>query len=236
MTDPRTDLAERMARAARDLQDQDDPQGTLDRAVQLALDNVRGADAAGLTLVHRRRRLESPAWTSDVVDRADRLQEELGEGPCLDAIFEEQVVHAPDLLDEDRWSRWAPRVAEELDVRSMLCLRLFTHEDTVGALNLYAAEPRAFDAASRDDGLAIAAHVAVAVAAAKKIDQLSTAVQSRTVIGQAIGITMERYDLDADRAFDVLSRISPQTNRRLVDVATELVDTRRLPQPGQQPA
>lgn len=228
MTD-RPPLAERMADAARALQDQADPQRTLETAVAVALENVRGCDGVGISLVRRRRRIETPAHSHAYVALCDALQNELAEGPCLDAIFEEQVVHSADLCEDDRWPQWGPRVAAEADVRSMMCLRLYTHSDTVGAINLYARHPRAFDVQDRDDGQAVAAHVAVAVVAAQKVEQLVTGLDARTIIGQAIGIVMERYDLDGDRAFEVLARLSSHANRKLRDVAEEVVRTRRLP-------
>jgi AmiR/NasT family two-component response regulator len=54
-------------------------------------------------------------------------------------------------------------------------------------------------------------------------------VDARKLVGQAMGILMERYDLDADRAFKVLQRYSQSTNTKLRDVAQQLIDTRRLP-------
>lgn len=227
MASDRADLAQRLSDAARELQGVG-PQETMDDAVRLAVNNVHGADAAGLSLVRRRRRVESPAFTEDYVKRSDELQNDLNEGPCLDAIFREKLVHAPDLTNEGRWPRWAPRIAEDFGVRSMMCFQLFTNEDTVGALNLYSTTPDAFDAVDRDDGLAFAAHVAVAVAAAQKIEQLDTAVARRTVIGKALGILMERYDFSDDAAFAVLSRLSSQSNRKLFEVAEEIVRTRRV--------
>jgi transcriptional regulator with GAF, ATPase, and Fis domain len=221
-------LAERMAAAARDLQDQGDPRQLLEAAVRLAVDNVGGADAAAISVVQRRRQVETFAQTAEYVVKADRLQYELQEGPCLDAVWEERVVHSPDLREERRWPTWAPRVVEEMEVRSMLCFQLFTHEDTVGALNLYAREPQAFDARDRDDGLALAAHIAVATVAAQKIEHLETAVESRTVIGQAVGMLMERFDLGSERAFALLVRISSHANRKLRDIAEDVVARRDL--------
>ena len=111
----------------------------------------------------------------------------------------------------------------------MLCLQLFTAEDTLGALNLYSLREDAFDDASRVEALALAAHVAVALAAARQIGQLRVAIETRTVIGQAEGILMERFDLSAGQAFSALVRVSSVTNRKLSAVATELVTTRRVP-------
>jgi GAF domain-containing protein len=217
-----------MVDAARDLQGEADPNATMEAAVRLAATNIRGCDAAGITLMRRRGRPETPAYTDDMALAGDLLQYTLGEGPCLDATWHERIVHSSDLADEPRWPTWAPRVARDHGARSMLCLQLFTHVDTLGALNLYSRTPSAFGLEDLDDGLALAAHIAVAVAASQRAEHLVQALDTRTVIGQACGILMERYELDSQRAFEVLARVSSQTNTKVRDLARELVDTGRL--------
>lgn len=230
-TADRPSLAERMVEAARELQDEPDPQTTMEAGVRLAAENVRDCDAAGITLAYRAGRLDTPAYTHDMALAGDLLQYELGEGPCLDAIWHDTIVHSADLATDPRWPAWAPRVAREHDARSMLCFQLFTYGEKLGALNLYSRTPDAFDADDRDDGLALAAHIAVAIAAAQQVEQLSHALDTRTMIGQAVGILTERYQLDPPLAFQVLTRISSHTNTKLRDVARELIDTGELP-PG----
>ena len=190
---------------------------------------IHSCEHAGITIAHRDGTVETAAATSDIPARGDKLQQELGEGPCIDAAWDEEIVHCSDLAGDDRWPLWGPRAADELGTRSMLCVQLFTHERKLGALNLYSSRPRAFDVDERTEALALAAHAAVAVAAAQKIDQLDSAIHRRTVIGQATGILMERYTLDAAQAFNVLRRFSQTENRKLYDVAAELVLTRRTP-------
>ena len=217
-----------MGLAARELQAGADPSATMETAVRLAVLNVRSCDAATISLVEGRRRIETPAYTDDDARAADVLQSTLGEGPCLDAAWEERVVHSADLAADPRWPAWGTQVAAEHGVRSILCLQLFTHADRLGALNLYARTPGAFDAEDRDDGLALAAHVAVAIAAARTADQLGRALDSRTLVGQAVGIVMERYGLDPGAAFGVLARVSSEVNVKVRDVAAELVATGNL--------
>jgi GAF domain-containing protein len=223
-------LAEQLADAARDL-GSEDVVSTLDKAVALAVELIEGCDAAGVSLVGRRNQVSSPAHTDDMVTRGDKLQEELQEGPCMDAVRQHEVVISQDLAREERWPTWGPRVVEELGVRSMMCIQLFTSEETVGALNLYSRRVRAFeDDDDRYEAQALAAHVAVALAAAQEIQHLSAALSHRTVIGRAEGILMERFDVPAERAFEVLKRVSSHSNTKLKLVAEELVRTRRLPQ------
>lgn len=135
-------------------------------------------------------------------------------------------MYSPSIRYDARWRSWGPRVADEAGAESVLSFQLFTHGDTMGALSLYSARRGAFDEAAQEEGLAIAAHVAIAIASAQKIHQLSTGLDTRTVIGQATGVLMERFDLDAARAFGVLGRLSSQHNVKLRDVAAEVVANR----------
>jgi transcriptional regulator with GAF, ATPase, and Fis domain len=203
---------------------------TLETSVKLAVELIEDCDGAGVTVVRRHRRLETPASTDDWVARGDALQYELQEGPCMDAVWQHEVVISGDLATEERWPTWGRRVGVELGVRSMMCFQLFTSESTVGALNMYSREVGRFQHESdRFEGQALAAHVAVALAASQEIEGLQAALGHRTVIGQAEGILMERFDLSADRAFEVLRRVSTTSNVKLSEVAVELVHTRRLP-------
>ncbi len=110
----------------------------------------------------------------------------------------------------------------------MLCFRLF-NDHTLGALNLYSTRLDAFDEDDLAEGLALAAHAAVAMTAAQEAEHLRTAMDTRTVIGQAAGILMERFDLTEDHAFAVLVRVSSTTNTKLRQVAADLVRTRKMP-------
>jgi transcriptional regulator with GAF, ATPase, and Fis domain len=225
---PEDSLGERLAAAARELQHEADSQHTMETAIKLARDLVPACQQAGISLVHKNN-IDTPAYTSDLVVQLDRLQFEAGEGPCRDTIRDQETVDSPDLGQDDRWPRWGPRAASETGLHSMMCFRLFAREDALGALSLYASTPQAFDKTDHDHGLALAAHAALAVAGAREIEHLKIAVDSRTTIGQAQGILMERFEIDAHQAFRVLVRVSMHTNVKLRDVAAELVRTRRTP-------
>jgi GAF domain-containing protein len=224
------DLSRRIASAARALQDEIGSQHTMERGLQLAIDMVDGCEHAGISLVHRGR-IDSPATSSEVVRRVQELQHAYGEGPCVDAILENEVVHSSDLAGDGRWPQWGPVTVEQTGIRSMLCFRLFTTQERVGALNLYSTRAGAFGPDDVEHGLALSAHLALAYVASHEIETLNLALDTRTLIGQAAGILMERHQLDGDRAFAVLKRVSQETNRKLRDVARELVLTRTLPQP-----
>lgn len=214
---------------ARDVQSQGDVAHATDRIAQAASDMHGNALGAGVTLAHGRRHMETAAATSDIVREGDRLQYELGEGPCLDAAWEHRQVYAGAVASDDRWPVWGPRVARELGVRSMLSTRLFTHADRLGALSVYAAEQYAFDQGDREVALLLAAHAAVAVAAAQQIENLKLAIDHRTNIGKALGIIMVRYELDDDQAISVLRRLSSYQNRKLYELALDVLRDVRLP-------
>ena len=228
MSVDRRALAERMAEAARELQDEGSTQSTMEVAVRLAVDNVRGCDAAAFSLVRRGGGLETPASTSEAALAGDLLQYELGEGPCIDASWEDRLVQSGDLSGDPRWPVWGPRVAREHGFHSILCLQLFTRADTLGALNLYSRTPNAFEREDLDDGTALAAHVAIAISASQNRADLTLALDSRTVIGQATGVLMERYGIDAAKAFALLSRVSSESNTKVRDLARELVETGQI--------
>ena len=228
MTGRGTDsLSEWAAGAAREMQHEDDVHATLDRAVHLALTNVEGCDSASISIVRARRLVETHAATSQLARDGDRLQYETGEGPCLDAIWEHRSVHSPDLGEDPRWPTWGPRVVAETGALSILAFRMFTTSDTLGALNLYSRT--GFDDSDEDTGMALAAHAAIALSAAEETAHLAAALDTRTVIGQATGILMERFSVDARVAFSVLARLSQETNTRLHDIAVSIVSTGAVP-------
>jgi transcriptional regulator with GAF, ATPase, and Fis domain len=223
------DLHTQLAQAARELHAEPDTQHTLDRSVLLATELISNCDHAGISMVHRNRTIDTPAASDQMARRGDELQYTLGEGPCLDAIWHYDTVICANLAEEDRWTKWAPRVAAELGVCSMLCLRLFTSTELVGGLNLYSTEMDAFDEDEAYTGTYLAAQIAVAVAETQQQDGLRIGALNRTIIGQAQGILMERYNIDAEEAFNVMRRVSQDNNIKLIRVADELVRTRRTP-------
>lgn len=218
-----------LAEAAREMQDDDSPKEAMERAVQIATKIIPGCHAAGICVVHRGERIDTHAASDDLVRRIDALQHELSEGPCLDALRKDHTVVSDDLATDARWPSWGPQVVEQVGLSSSVSYRLYSTDKDLGALNLYGTEASAFTSEDIADGLALAAHVAVALAAAQEVEHLEHAMRGRTVIGQATGILMERFDLAPERAFSVLSRMSQQKNVKLRAIADEIVTTRKLP-------
>lgn len=197
-------------------------------AVEAATSLVEPCSHAGFT-VNEQGGLTTEASSDDVVQRANELQQELGEGPCLDVMRDQDTLVSPDLARERRWPEWAPRVARELEVGSLISVLVYTDTESYGALSLYAPRGEAFDADSVAIAQSLAGQLAMVMTVGREIDQLGRALNSRTIIGQAQGILMERLDIDAAQAFDYLRRMSSHTNRKLVALAEEVARTRELP-------
>jgi GAF domain-containing protein len=226
---PHDDFRDELANAAREMQEDSSPQEAMDRAVVVATKIIPGCDAAGVCVVYRGDRIDTHATSTDELRQVDALQHELDEGPCLEALREDHTVVSNDLTTDPRWPTWGPAVVERVGMRSSVSYRLYSNDKDLGALNLYGTATGAFTAEDIQDGLALAAHIGVALAAAQEVEQLEKALGGRTVIGQATGILMERFDLDPDRAFSVLSRMSQQKNVKLRVLAEQIVTTRTVP-------
>jgi GAF domain-containing protein len=216
---------------ARALASAPDEDTRLKVAVEAAVDLVTRCDHAGIT-INEQGRLVTRASSDDLVCRANKLQTELGEGPCLDVRRDQNTLVSPALAVERRWPVWAPRVHAELGVDSMMSLLIYTDEHSFGALSLYCEVDCRFDSDDVAVAQALAGHLSVAMASEKQIDQLGLALHNRTIIGQAQGVLMERYGMGADQAFDYLRRISSHSNRKVVAVAAEIAETRRIPDGG----
>ncbi len=219
-----------LAEIARSMQGERSTVATMQLAVEAARTVITGCEIGAVSIVTKTG-IETPVLTHPHARDIDEWQYELGEGPCLDALQRHEVVHSNDLTFDERWPRWGPRVARELGMRSMLSHRLFSSADTLGALNLYGAAPSAFTTDDIHHATALAAHVGVALAAAQDSENLVVALDTRTLIGQATGLLMERFDLSPDQAFAALARISQTRNIKLRAVAEHLVRTRQLPGP-----
>jgi hypothetical protein len=226
------ELATRLGVMARELEAEDDTEAMLRRIVTDAVALIPGADEGSISVVIARSRVTSQAPSGELPQRVDHLQEEVGEGPCLDAAYQHQTVRVPDMEVETRWPNFARRAADEAGVRSMLSFQLYVEGDNLGALNLYAKSPNAFADESEAVGLIFAAHAAVAFAGQRKEDQLRRGIDSRDLIGQAKGILMERHKIDNDTAFRVLAKFSQDHNIRLQELAATVALTGAFPDQG----
>ena len=221
-----TDLADfgaQMTRIAGEMRrESDDTEAALRSMTKFAVDAIPGAEYATVTLVANGT-IETPVMVGDLGGQADNLQRDLGEGPCIRAAVSDLTVWIDDMRTETRWPNFAAAAAD-LGIRSMACFYLYIDGDDSAALNLHSTEPAAFTAEARQLGELFAAHAATAFGAIQEKQQLRAALGSRDIIGQAKGMIMERYKLDAGEAFALLARLSQDTNTKLVDVAVQIVE------------
>jgi len=218
--------AERFAQLALDLHDSDGVEETVQAVVEFALQAL-DCSHAGVALIASGR-LEIPATTDPVVAEIYALQVGGGTGPLTVSMRDHAIVRVRDTITDGRWPDWADKV-RVLGVRGVLDVPLTTAVGTVGVLGLYSVHPDAFGPDEEAIAHILARHASVAVASARHEDNLAQAVDARKLVGQAMGILMERYHLDGDRAFEVLCRYSQTTNTKLRDVAQQLIETRKLP-------
>ena len=195
---------------------------TLRRMTTAAVELIDGVDYADVLLISGPDDFKSVAATSEVAVELDGVQQHFLEGPCLDAAIGDSVTISSDLRAETRWPRFA-KSAVAAGVHSMLSYRLYTHDSRAGALNLFGRNPDVFTAEGETLGAMLATQAAIALITDDKQLQFNSALASRDVIGQAKGMIMERFNIDALRAFELLRKLSQQANTRLVEIATEIV-------------
>jgi GAF domain-containing protein len=221
-------LHERLAGAALEMANDPRLPHTLERAVEMAVETVAPCELASVSL-RRGKTLEMLAATDEVLRDVIACQITLGQGPSLDALAQSSPVVSGDLENDERWPRWGPLAADTLTMRSVLSLRLIVGSRPQGVMSMYSGATDAFTAEDVVTAQTMAAHAAIALADALDREQFNQALASRTVIGQATGIVMERFGLDEDAAFAVLRRLSQNMNVKIRDLASEVVETRRLP-------
>ncbi|MEU4196929.1 GAF and ANTAR domain-containing protein [Kribbella sp. NPDC026611] len=202
---------------------------TVDAVVQFALQAL-DCSYAGVALHAKGERPAIPAVTDAVVAEIYQFQLDSNEGPLIASMRDRATVLICDTAADQRWPQWAEKVTT-LGVRSVLDvpLTLGQASSTVGVLGLYSQRPDGFSTDDEAIAQILARHASVAVAAARHEETMAAAVDARKLVGQAMGILMERFDVDGDRAFAILRRYSQDTNTKLRDVAQQLIHTRQLP-------
>jgi ANTAR domain-containing protein/GAF domain-containing protein len=194
---------------------------TLQAVVDHAVATIDGCDYAGVTLLHGRK-VETPAATDPVVFKLDQAQYDLVEGPCLDAVFVDDMYVIEDMETERRWPKWAP-TAVQFGVKSVVSVRLSTPSRVVGGLNMYSRKQFAYDEDQVLTAHVYARHASTALAMSGQIEGLNTALQTRHQIGLAQGLLIQRYGLSEEQAFQFLARVSQDSNMKLRDVAARLI-------------
>jgi GAF domain-containing protein len=210
------------ARLAGELRSESSTAETLHRVVELAVRTVPGCDYAGITLTHPDR-LEAPASTDPLVEVLNVAQHELQQGPCLDTARTEELHLIRDTSADTRWPAWSQQAAAS-GVNTVLSVKLDVPKRVAGALNLYAKAVDAYDEDTIVTAQIFATHVGHAVNGVRKVEGLTTAMQTRHQIGMAQGMLRMRYGLTEEQAFAFLARVSQAENIKLRDVANRIID------------
>lgn len=223
---PAADAAARIADITRRLYERRSLDvGVAAELVEHAAAELPGAEYANITVTADQFEIDTPAATTQAAIRIDDIQRRTGEGPCLSTAWEHRVVYVEDLSRETRWPAFfCAEALETTAVRSIMGFQLFMTGKSIGALNVFADRPHAFDDRTRQLGSLFAAHSALVWDAGRRESQFQAALASRDIIGQAKGMIMERYGKDANQAFEMLRQLSHDTNVPLAEVAAKVVD------------
>ena len=199
---------------------------------RLSVKTVPGVEQASIS-EGRAGRFRTLTSTGPMATAGDQIQYHLRSGPCVDALTDDVVYRSGDISRDQRWPEFGRRATAETGALSMLSIRLFLEDDgdhTTG-LNMYSTAPAAFgDTAQNIASLlaAYSAHVLKTVQAREKAANLEKALDSNREIGTAMGILMATHKIARTDAFELLRVASQHTNRKLIDIATTVVDTGTL--------
>jgi len=221
-------LSESLGELARFFVGDRSTQDTLTRVTELTVEAIPAADMAGITLVIAGCR-STAVFTDELAPDVDQAQYATGSGPCLTAFEERRITSIDDTSEPGEWCGFR-RAAAERGIGSTLSFPLLVDEASVGALNLYASAPRAFEPDDRPTGQLFADQAAIVLANAHAYwgahdlsCRLSEAMESRWAIEQAKGILMATNGLDADQAFELLVCASQRENKKVRDIARRMV-------------
>jgi hypothetical protein len=199
-----------------------DEHEVLIRLTHGAIETMPSFDHATTTCHWREGQVATIAATDPWVERCDELQAQLDEGPSLDVNPDDAIVASSDVANDSRWPQYGSEVAD-LGVVSQLsiCLGSDRHQRT--ALNLYSCGPVAIDDPTIEVAELFGESASGVVQRMRAVENLEAALESRTTIGQAIGIVMDREGVDERTAFATLVQRSQHTNAKLRDLAADIV-------------
>jgi hypothetical protein len=180
--------------------------------------------------VKLRRRPTTVAGSSDRAIELDRIEQAVGDGPCVRALKEMSPVIIDDVTSDSRWPELNKRFAES-GVYSSLGVPLEINSEASAALNFFASRPGVFTPNVYDKAMGFGAaahstlHLSVRIKSAEnRAEDLEAAMQHRTAINLACGVIMAQNRCSQSEAMEILTKVSSNRNRKLRDVATELIE------------
>src|SRR4051794_9745712 len=201
----------------------------LGRVADLAKQTITGAADVSVTLMDDGH-VSSVAFTGPLSAQLDERQYEAGFGPCMDAALSGATVTIKNTAADPTYPDFG-RAAARHGITHTMSIGLPVARQTIGALNIYGTADGSFDATTQELARASASYGGVAVANAgvsasppPRAATLQRALQPRAVIDQAKGILMGRHQITADAAFEMLSGQSQVTNRKLREIAADIIE------------
>ncbi|HEY8700590.1 MAG TPA: GAF and ANTAR domain-containing protein [Arthrobacter sp.] len=205
----------------------------VDRAVQLLAraikDSVPGTIGAGVSLLDSRGRRTSAGFTDPVVERADALQYELGQGPCVTAWAAEETLIVEDVQTDRRWPDWTAAVSA-LPIRSVVSTPLIAEKECIGALKVYAALPSAYEPGAgrllelfAAPAATLLSHIQTSEAPHRISESLQAALHSRDMVNRACGVLMERQGVNHGGALELLMRQARDMGKTLSQISADLI-------------
>lgn len=217
------DVVAALTRVSRELQTPQTLEARLHTLVTVARDSTPAVDHVGVVVRERAGVDRLVAATDDLVGRLLALEDGAAAAPGRAVLETDPVVRLEPGDAEPRWSDYLART-RPLGLTAQIAVRFEVDDQIVGALHLYSTSSAVPDDETVQMADLFAAHAGLALGHARRIENLDAALQSRTVIGLALGMVMQRLDLDQDTAFAYLTRISATTETKLRDVATAMVE------------
>jgi PAS domain-containing protein len=219
-----------LARAdlATELSPERDSDFLLERLVLLTLRWIPGTEHASVTRHADGRDVRSVAATDAVAARCDELQARCRQGPAVGVVVDHDTIRVDDLRQDSRWRAFSAGAAD-LGVRSVLACELPITGSGEARLNLYSSQPRAFGPMAELVAPVFAARASITLAHSDEVHNLRKAIASRQVIGQAVGILMERHRIRAEEAFDRLVAASKNSRVKLRELAVRITETGEEP-------
>jgi ANTAR domain-containing protein/GAF domain-containing protein len=200
----------------------------LDELARTVHDRLGEVAGVAVTMASADGRPTTVGASTELARDVDRVQYDIGFGPCLRALRGDGGAYVPDLAIE-RWGAYG-RAAAALGVRSCVSIPVERAGEVVAVAKVYAAEVDGLSPVQQQLGVGLAAEVAGSIglartltAHAQELDDRASAMDTRRVIDLAIGVVMERAQCSADVAFATLKQQSQHTNTPVTEVARTVV-------------
>lgn len=225
--DRRSRLIRELAELVQTLQQEQqdtDLDAVLRKLTESAVNSMPDAQSAGITIASLDGEVRTVSATNPYPLLLDQIQQRHGQGPCLSAAWDQDVIRINDMTLDDRWPAYCREAVEATPIRSVMSFPLFADHHSVGSMSFYTEQPNVFDDEVAELGLILATHTALAWNTLRRDEQFRSALASRDIIGQAKGMMMGRFNIDAVQAFELLKRLSQSSNTPLALVARQLVE------------